>query len=422
MATFLSEYRKIPRHILYVIAAEFCVQLVNSSFLAIQPLFMQNNGYTDAQSAGYIAYRFLGVLILALPLGFYIKGKKIKNLFYLSAIGVPLFALAIVYTTAHQSGWLIYVSQLLWGASFTFIQIPILPFIFRTSPKETHIASITLSYSTWSFASIAGGFIMSLLNQYNHILFNEENMLILMSIMGLAGIYFISRITIKEELPEHTNTILNFRDHDWGRISKALTPTLLIAVGAGFTVPFLNLFFVNVHHMSTSGYSLVYSLSAILVAYGAMAVPFIKKRWGYHIAVPFTQGLSIVALVAMATTQWYSELNIAVYIALIFFLLRQPLMNMAGPMTTDVVMGYVGPKNREMVSALTMATWSGSWFISSRIFQDLRERNYAYVNIFLITAALYVVGVTWYYFLVREYNKMEKGISNKEQGVSNFEV
>lgn len=409
MLSLLNEYRKVPRHILYVITAEFFVQLVNSSFLAIQPLFMQNNGYTDAQSAGYIGYRFLGVLLLALPLGFYIKNKKIKNLFYLSGLGVPLFALVIVYSTAHHIDWLVYSSQLLWGASFTFIQIPILPFIFRTSPKETHIAAITLSYSTWSFASIGGGLLIGMLNHFDHILFNEENLLIIMSVLGLSSLLFISRINIKEELPEQTTVTINFADHDWIRIWKALAPTLLIAVGAGFTIPFLNLFFVNVHGMSTSTYSYFYSLSAVLVAIGAMAVPSIKKRWGYHKAVPFTQSLAIVALVVMATTQYYSELNIAIYIAVIFFLLRQPLMNMAGPMTTDVVMDYVGPKNREMVSALTMATWSGSWFISSRIFEVLRERNYAYVSIFLLTASIYVVGVAWYYILVKEHQKMKEG-------------
>lgn len=408
MLSLLSEYRKIPRHIFYVIVAEFFVQLVNSSFLAIQPLFMQNNGYTDAQSAGYIGYRFLGVLVLALPLGFYIRNKKIKNLFYLAGLGVPLFAMAIVYATAHHIDWMVYTSQLLWGASFTFIQIPILPFIFRTSPKETHIASITLSYSTWSFASICGGFLIALLNQYNNKLFDEEHLLILMSAIGLTGVFFIARMVVNEVVPEQAATKRNFADHDWGRIAKALGPTFLIAIGAGFTIPFLNLFFVNVHNMSTSEYSFIYSISAILVAFGSMSVPFIKKRWGYHKAVPFTQSMAIVALVAMATTQYYNHLGIAVYIAVIFFLLRQPLMNMAGPMTTDVVLGYAGPKNREMISALTMATWSGSWFVSSRIFEVLRERHFTYVSIFLITASLYVVGVAWYYILVKEHQRMKE--------------
>jgi hypothetical protein len=32
----------------------------------------------------------------------------------------------------------------------------------------------------------------------------------------------------------------------------------------------------------------------------------------------------------------------------------------------------------------------------------------SFVNVFLITAALYAVGVVWYYILILDYNKREK--------------
>jgi predicted MFS family arabinose efflux permease len=80
-------------------------------------------------------------------------------------------------------------------------------------------------------------------------------------------------------------------------------------------------------------------------------------------------------------------------------------MNMADPMTSEIVMNYVGEKNREIVSALNTAIWSGAWFLSSRIFKLLREIDFAYAYIFYITATLYGIGVIWYYFLIRDYNR-----------------
>jgi hypothetical protein len=59
-------------------------------------------------------------------------------------------------------------------------------------------------------------------------------------------------------------------------------------------------------------------------------------------------------------------------LAILFFIFRQPLINVAGPMTSELTMYYVGKKNRELVSALNAAIWSGSWFISSQIFAFLR--------------------------------------------------
>jgi uncharacterized membrane protein AbrB (regulator of aidB expression) len=91
------------------------------------------------------------------------------------------------------------------------------------------------------------------------------------------------------------------------------------------------------------------------------------------------------------------------------YLLRQPLMNMAGPMTSEIAMNYVGKKNQEITSALVSAIWSGSWFISTRfVFGALRKTGWPYVDIFLITAALYAFGIFLYVLLIRADNRRER--------------
>ena len=87
-------------------------------------------------------------------------------------------------------------------------------------------------------------------------------------------------------------------------------------------------------------------------------------------------------------------------------------MALAGPMTSEVTMNYVGKKNQEIVSALTAAIWSGSWYFSSMAFELLRAHGMDYVNIFLITAGLYPVGVINYYILILDYDKRKaKGLA-----------
>lgn len=410
MFEFLREYRNVPRHILYVIIAEFFIQLVNATFLNIQTLYMVKEGFRDDVIAGYISYRYLGVLLLAIPLGLYIRGKKIKPFFYLSAILVPLLALVIIYAIHAHIVWLMISSQFLWGASFTFMQIPVIPYILRNSKPEAHTSGIALSYSTWSFACILSMGLVALFNGIAPDIFTERTMLIIMSLFGFFSVYYISKIDIEEELTARSEKrVWTGGNHDWGLIAKALTPTLIIAVGAGLTIPFITLFFSKVHHMSTSAISTVVVAGSVLVAFGSVLVPKIKKEIGYKIAIPFTQSTAVAALVAMATTEFYSQMPIAALIAIIFYLLRQPLMNMAGPMTSEIAMNYVGKRNQEITSTLTSAIWSGSWYIGSKfIVKQLLEEGWPYVNIFLITSALYAVGVLWYYFLILDYNKREK--------------
>lgn len=405
---YFTDYGKIEKAVINVIVAEFFIQLINVAFLSIQLIYMQKCGYSDYESAGYISFRFLGVLLLAVPLGMYLKGRKIKPLFILSCIVVPTASVLIILGTMyHWNNWL-YLFQLLWGMGFTFIQIPVMPYILRNSACENQTGAISLSYSTYSFGGIASGLIIWGLYYINPVLFNERNILLLLAFSGFLSLYFLFRIKIDEHLPEFEGKRIDIRKLDWYIIIKALIPTLIIAVGAGLTIPFISIFFFNIHHLGTDQFSLLNSLASIFVAFAAMLVPYVKKSVGYKVAIPTTQSFAVLALVLLATTQFYANLQIAVYLAMLCFLLRQPLMNMAGPMTSELVMNYVGKKNQEMVSALTAAIWSGSWFISSVIFKVLRQSGIPYVYIFLITAALYALGVVWYYALIIDYSKREK--------------
>jgi MFS family permease len=405
---YFTDYGKIEKAVLNVIIAEFFIQLINVAFLSIQLIYMQKCGYSDYESAGYISFRFLGVLLLAVPMGMYLKGRNIKPLFIISCIVVPTASvLIIVATMYHWNQWL-YFYQLLWGMGFTFMQIPVMPYILRNSIASNQTGAISLSYSTYSFGGIASGLIIWGLYYVNPILFNEQNILLFLAVSGFFSLYFLSKIRIKEYLPSFEGSRIDIRKLDWFIIIKALIPTLIIAVGAGLTIPFISIFFFNIHHLGTDQFSLLNSVASVLVAFAAMLVPYVKKSIGYKLAIPATQSFAVLALILLATTQFYAQLTIAVYLAMLCFLLRQPLMNMAGPMTSELVMNYVGKKNQEMVSALTAAIWSGSWFISSIIFKILRQSGIAYVYIFLITAALYALGVIWYYALIVDYTRREK--------------
>lgn len=403
------DYANVPRVILLVILAEFFIQFVNASFMNLQPLYMKAEGYHDADIADVISWRFAGVLLLALPLGIWIKGKPVRSLFYASAIGVPLFGLLIIYFThlgTHFHGALI-VAQFCWGASFTFMQIPILPYILRNCPPEHQTSAIALSYSTWSFAGILSAVLVWILNSVNPLLFSERNMLIGITISAFAGIFCVAAARSEEITNREVH--VDAGKYDWKLIAKALIPALVIATGAGLTIPFINLFFARVHHLETNTISLWNFVASLLVAFAALLVPMIKKGIGYRLAITFTQSLAVISLVLMATTEWYVHLSAAVAIAVGCYLLRQPLMNMAGPMTSEVAMKYVGRKNQEITSALISAIWSGSWFISTRfIFGTLRDSGWNYVSIFLITAALYAVGVVLYALLIHSYHKRQQ--------------
>lgn len=409
---FLSDYKNLEKQVVNVIIAEFFIQLVNATFMNILPLYMTRRGFSDEEIALFITFRFLGVFALALPLGRYIKGKKLLSLFVLSNLFIPVFGLCIVFSIELGLRWFTILSLLCWGASFTFMQVPVSPYILRNSSKVHHTAALSLSYSTWSFAGIVSGILIAILDAINPAFFDEKAILLLFSVLGAGGLLFLRTIRGSEERlseqDEQTRLFTSRHKTDWGLVLKALVPTLIIATGAGLTIPFISLFFEHVHGVDKGGFSVLSSIAAVLVAYCAMLVPRIKNSIGYKIAIPGTQSMAVVALVALATTQFYNQYSIALVIASACYLLRQPLMNMAGPMTSELVLNYVGSRHREITSALTSAIWSGSWVISGFMVKVLFARHFAFVNIFLITALLYAIGVVLYYLLILDYAKREE--------------
>jgi hypothetical protein len=412
--SFIGDYKKLELPIRNVIASEFFIQTVNATFMNILPLYMTRKGFTDKEIALFITFRFVGVFILALPLGKFIKGRKLMRLFFLSNFCVPFFGIAIILSIIFDLKILTLVSLILWGASFTFMQIPIFPFILRNSKKINQTAGISLSYSTWSFGGIVSGIIIAILDFINPVLFDEQFILLMFSVIGFGGLIFLRRIknfdenAIESEKENPGFLFPEKRKTDWGLVLKALGPTLIIATGAGLTIPFISLFFDKVHGVGKGGFSILSFVASLLVAYFAMLVPKIKVKIGYKIAIPTTQSFAVMSLVAMATTQYYNQYSIALVIASVCYLLRQPLMNMAGPMTSELVLNYVGRNNREITSALTSAIWSGSWVLSGFMVSVMFAYNFTFGNIFLITSLLYAFGVILYYLLILDYNEREE--------------
>jgi len=413
MFKFIKYYHNLSSNIINLIVAEYFLQLINTSFMLILLIYMQKEGYPDHESADYVSFRFLGVLLLSVPLGIFIKGKNLYPFFKIAVYFVPALAWVIVQAIHAHYLQLLYVAMFLWGISFTLIQIPVLPYILRNTSAQDRTSAISLSYATFSFASISSGILIFVLRYINKNLFTEKLILEILIIISIFAIYFINKMPKIEENTENEKTKWNLYEFDWITIFQATIPTLLIAVGAGLTIPFISIFFYNVHGLDSQIFSLIGALAAILVAFAAVQVPYIKNKLGFKTAIPLTQSLAIIALVFMASTELYKEMHYAIYIAVLCYIIRQPLMNMAGPMTSEVVMGYVGNKNREIMSAITAAIWSGSWFISSRIFKILRESGFPYYQVFFITAILYALGVALYFALVVKYDaKLKNGEIN----------
>ncbi len=385
-----------------MIKAEFFIQLIGSSFFLILNIYLAKNGFSDPEIANFISYRFLAVMLLAFPLGFYIKGRPLKPFFIIGSLGVPLFSIFLIIAIKYFLYSLLPVLFILLGLFFTLFQVSTLPYIMRNTNTDSHSHAISLNYATHSFGTIISGIIIFIFSQFMRDV-DEGSILIGISIFSFLSLFYLLKIKVDVVFP--VKNVVQLKSYNWLLIIKAVIPTLIIAIGAGLTIPFINLFFFHNFQTGSAGFSIIGAIASLLVACTALLVPELKNMLGFRAGITYTQITAIIALVALASTEFFNNYFWAFPLAVICYWIRTPLMNMAAPMTSELTMNYVGKENQEMLSAIMAAIWSGSWFFSSQIFRFLKSEGLLYAQIFYITAVLYALGVFMYFILIKDYEK-----------------
>ena len=94
-------YWDLPRNIHLLILMEFTLSLIHVAFILILNLFLRKQGFSDPEIASYNSLRFIGALAFALPLGIYIRRKKLKPLFILATLIVPLTSAIIIQSVQY---------------------------------------------------------------------------------------------------------------------------------------------------------------------------------------------------------------------------------------------------------------------------------------------------------------------------------
>ena len=250
----LNRYRQIPPSTLRLIGGIFLLNLVNGSFILILNIYLRKMGFVDEQIGSFTSYRFLGVLLFAFPFGIYIKGKSLKPFFITASLLIPSAAFLMIQSVKWGNPLLIKISFLTWGLGLMLYQVCALPYLMRTTPKSVLSDAIALNFSVWSLAIIITGIVINILTKIGQfslfgIVFpwDEYHIILLFIVISLSAFFLIN--SMQESKPRSSSAEFrnNFttllQDYDWFLIIKAIVPTMLIAIGAGLTIPFINLFF-----------------------------------------------------------------------------------------------------------------------------------------------------------------------------------
>ncbi len=184
--------------------------------------------------------------------------------------------------------------------------------------------------------------------------------------------------------------------HDRRLFTRLLVPGLLVAVGAGQVIPFLNLYIQRKFGLDLASLNAVFAITSLGTVMAILAQPRLARRYGQITSVVIVQGVSIPFLIVLG----FSPVLWTVIAAMA---VRNALMNAGNPIFTAFAMEQVTPGERATLAATMSVLWQIGWVVGGVWFAALQatlgfEAGYTVNFITVITLYSIATALYWIWF------------------------
>lgn len=396
MHEYINAVRLFSRNIkLYLIAA-FLIGISNTMVQVIYNLYLKQLGYGADLAGLLITLTSASAMLLSLPAGWLSKQVGPRRVMLISAVAALPFSIWR-FTTAGRLG--LDVSNFLYGATAALTMVAVSPFLSENSSpaEQTHLFSLSraLEMATGIFGSLIGGALPGLAA---HVLkWNPEGVpayrLTLVISVALLALSFVPLLLLRETHAAVQARRLSRKQPLSRRSFEVIAwfgaTQLLIGLGAGMFVPFMNRYMSDVLQLPTRTIGFWFGVSALTQAAATIIAPAFASRNGKVRLIVGTQTLSIpfVLMLAFARSSW---------VAILAFLLRTMLMNMNSGVFTALSMEAIDENARGTMSGIQSLVFELGWVIGPLVGGFLITA-YGYRPIFLCGAILYTVSTALFY-------------------------
>jgi len=370
-------------------------------YSAIFNLYLLTLGYSKTFLGGLLSLGALTMAIGALTLGPYVQRVGTRNAFILGCLISLTVAVAQV---GYPAAEVLLIGAVLGNVGSALFSISFSPFMTENSTpyERTHLFGASQSFTIMSSflgSTLAGylpGWFALTLNLPLDSAPTFQLALTLWVIPLAIGIPPLALIRERESQAMPTSRVS-------GSSKRPRTPEPegsklvvlqfalvggIIGLGAGFIVPYLNVFFWEFYDLPTPMVGIITALGQLSVATGVFLAPVLSSRIGKVWTVVVTQALSLPFLVMLA-------LVINPFVAIACYLLRAVLMNAGQPVNSNLRMELVPSSWRPNMSAINISARQLAWSLSTQITGPLYDQG-VYLLPFWFTLACYTGSTILY--------------------------
>lgn len=393
------------RNIKFFMLANVLIQIGLGVFMVMYNLYIKELGMPETVNGKVISMTATASALMLIPAGFLSDrfGRK-----WIIIAGAIFGAMTLFYRSFTITETPLVTAAFLTGLFMAFVQVSGVPFLAENSKPSERVQMFSIYFALMTVANVVGSLLGGVISDvFQTILDMEAVYAIRWSLLAGAFIYSCglipllslkSRSTEIEEKVSH-DPLVPANDINLKKnlivIFHFSFASLLIGLGSGLVVPYLNLYFSNRFDASNTYIGLILSLGSAMTAVAMLIGPMLVRKVGKVKALIIFQVLSIPFLILTAYTT-------SLFLAAIGFLLRQALMNAGNPIQSAIAMEVVHDKYKGLANSLNQVVFNVGWATMGPLAAGLVVAfgsYWGYAYAFTITAGLYIVSSIYYYFI-----------------------
>lgn len=404
---YADRVRKFSRNARLYLLNVVIIGAAMGIFRLLFNFYVLSLGYNEALVGSLITISSLTALLAALPMGYLADLIGRKNSLLLSGALMSVSIMAIVIWPSEQ---MLYAMNVVSGLGQSLAAVTMAPFLMENSGEEerTYLFSFSsgLQMAMASMGAWIGGYLPTWIGSTRGVPAISSQAyagaLMVVSLIVLVGLIPLALLRTPRQGSAERSMFapVTYASKHPALLGKLILPMLVTSIGAGLIMPFMNVFFRQVHHQPDPVIGSLFAWGSLAMGIGLLLAPPLADRMGKIQLVVVTQALSIPFLIILGFSPIFWMSTVAYFI-------RLALMNMSTPVYQTFVMEHVDPSARATVASLVSMAWNFGWTLSPTISGILQVR-YGFGPPFLGTIILYTISTLmyWAFFLRR---KEERG-------------
>ena len=375
-------------------------------------LYLRDAGFPEDFIGFFLSVSLFASAAIAFLAGLFTDRSSRKKIILVANI-IGFIVMVVQYTTLNPVGLI--ASQIFLGFSSAFRAVAWSPYVteISTDRERAHLFGVGGGFSLLGvFAgSLLGGYMPEVFARMLGIALTDPLVIpyrftLWLSLIpsGLA-ILLITQMTT--DTPSTVTAGLALRNvRNWRFIGKYTSTVASIGLGAGMIVMFFNLYFTHEFPVEPGLLGVIFGVNTIVLSAGNFLSPALADRIGKVRTVVLTEALSIPFLLTLSFAD-------TLQLAVLGYIARSVLMNMAGPVSNAFFMEGLTKEERATAVGVVGSADSLVRAIASNIGGWLLALGLYRVP-YVLVSGLYVVGIAFFFGFFRNEEKQKQLLREAE--------